>query len=98
MSEEHRFKIGGEYIFKDYDETAGLNSLDWVQPALKARYRYRFGPYHYLRLWYSISERKYEEEPASLRDSTELSTNPDEKHRYRSYEGIIPHMGVAVFF
>lgn len=83
MSKEHRFKIGGEYEFKDYDETPGLNSLDWAQPIFKARYRYRFGPYHYLRLWYSLGEREYEEELASLRDGTEVSGNPDEKHRYQ---------------
>lgn len=85
MSKEHRFKIGGEYLFKDYDETSGLNTLDWAQRIFKVRYRYRFARYHYLRVWYSLSERKYEEELASLCDSdgTELVSNPDEKHRYQ---------------
>jgi hypothetical protein len=82
MSKEHQFKVGGGYTFKDYDETSGLNSLDWDEWTLEARYRYRFAKSHYLRLWYSLSERKYDEELAGLRDGIELPSNPKEKHYY----------------
>ena len=83
MSREHRFEIGGGYRFKNYDETPGDNSLDWTEPFFKVLYRYRFGSSHYLGLVYSLKKREYEEEPASLRDGTEPSSNPKEKHRYQ---------------
>ncbi|MBI5116091.1 hypothetical protein HZA56_06425 [Candidatus Poribacteria bacterium] len=73
--------IGGEFTFKDYVETPGLNSLDWTQPGVNAYYRYRFGKRHYLRLAYWFEIQEFKEEPASLADGTELPTNPDEKHR-----------------
>lgn len=60
-----------------------MESIDWDAGLLELRYRYRFGPYHYLRLWYTQGVRHYEEEPAGLVDGTELEENPAEEHIYR---------------
>lgn len=79
----HRIKFGAEGVIKNYRETPGLESLDWTAGTLEARYRYRFGRHHYLRLWYTVGKRRYEEELAGLADGTELPTNPEEEHLYQ---------------
>ena len=82
ISGGHRILLGGELIQKDYGEKGGLNSIDWSSKFFAFRYRYRLGAFHYIRIWYSFGNRKYRDEPASLRDGTELPDNPNEKHRY----------------
>lgn len=79
----HRVKFGGERVVKDYGEKQDLNSLDWGTWTFKVRYRLRFGAYHYLRVWYSLGDRKYDEEPAGSRNGVELPENPLEEHRYQ---------------
>ncbi len=82
MSKADELKVGGGFVRRDYDETSGLNSLDWSSGGFDARYRHRFAKRHYVRIWCSLDARSYDEEPASLVDGTELPTNPDEKHHY----------------
>ncbi len=79
----HRVKIGFEGVGKNYNETPGMESLDWRAGIVQLRYRYRFGAYHYLRLRYSIGKRQYEVEQAGLPDGSEPPENPPEEHLYR---------------
>ena len=79
----HRLRVSGEGLRKNYDETPGLNSLDWHQVAGRAEYRYRFASSHYLDMGYAVANRRYRAEPASIRAGDELPSNPTEHHRYR---------------
>lgn len=78
----HRLKLGTEYIVKNYDEITALNTLDWTELSFLFNYRFRFGPYHYLRLGFSTGIRAYEAELASDTLGNETISNPPERHRY----------------
>lgn len=86
LTSVHRLRIGAEFVRKDYGEVDGLNSIDWSQVSVSLRYRLRFAAYHYFRVWYELSWRDYDEEPAN--DLFGDDDNPDypaEEHRYREF-------------
>jgi hypothetical protein len=80
----HRFQLGGEIVRRDYGEMPTLNSIDWTSKGGTARYRLRIAPYHYFKVWYSVGEKNYSDEPSSLAN-TEIDSpgSPMEKHRYK---------------
>jgi hypothetical protein len=86
MNSHHRLRFGVEYVRKDYGELETLNSIDWSEAVIALRYRLRFAPYHYLKLWYEMSWRNYDEEKASdITGNDNDPSYPVEKHRYRNY-------------
>ena len=78
----HRFDWGSGYAFKNYDEVSGLESLDWHELSVDARYRYRTESAGILRVSYSLGRRDYQEALAGFRDGSEMETNPQESHFY----------------
>ena len=80
----HRFRLGYRFKVKDFDETPGLNSLDWWSHGPRASYKWAFSRRANVELGYSFGEQRYREEPSSLSDSTELSSNPTERHLFHS--------------
>ncbi len=86
LSSVHRLRLGAEFVRKNYGEVTGLNSIDWSQVSTSLRYRIRFAPYHYLKLWYELSWRNYDEEPANDLSGNESDPGyPSEEHRYQRF-------------
>jgi len=81
---DHRFRVGYRLKFKDFDETPGLNSLDWWSHGPRASYKWDFAEKADIEFGYSFGHQLYAEEPSSFSDSTELSTNPTERHFFHS--------------
>lgn len=82
----HRIRVGAEATRKNYDETAGMNSIDWSQWLAKASYRLRPASGHSITFTYTTGQRSYDDEPASIETGSELPDNPMEKHRYEEFE------------
>ncbi|MEK7774754.1 MAG: hypothetical protein AAB305_02570 [Candidatus Zixiibacteriota bacterium] len=80
----HRFQLGGETVRRDYGEIVGLNSIDWTSRGGTIRYRLRLAPYHYVKVWYTVGEKEYSDEPSSIANTEiDAPNSPMEKHRYR---------------
>jgi hypothetical protein len=80
----HRIQAGGEIVRRDYGEMPNLNSIDWTSAGGTARYRFRIAPYHYFKVWYSVSDKNYRDELSSLANTeNDAAGSPLEKHRYR---------------
>jgi len=75
--------IGIGYRRKDYDETTGLNTLDWDKVGGSVHYRHK-SAWWTGRLWYDLDVQKYDEEPASDTTGLELPTYPAEDHVLQS--------------
>lgn len=85
LGEDQQVVLGYGVTRKDYDETSGLNSLDWTENAVQLRYRLRAGEQVTLRLWSELGLQRYDGEPANSSPSgLELPGNPDEEHRLLS--------------
>ena len=85
-SRRHRLRLGVEGVVKNYEETAGLDSIDWKQWLATASYRFRLFSGQSVTATYVTGERGYEEEPAALETGEELPENPAERHRYRDLD------------
>ncbi|MEZ4651352.1 MAG: hypothetical protein R3E97_21685 [Candidatus Eisenbacteria bacterium] len=82
----HRIRVGAEATKKNYDETEGMNSIDWTQWLATASYRFRPASGRWVKLSYTTGQRNYADEPASIESGRELPDNPMEKHRYEEFE------------
>ena len=78
----HRVRAGAEQVRKDYGEVAAFNSIDWTNWRTSASYRFRLARAQHVGAKFEYGERRYDEEPASIADGTELPGNPAEHHRY----------------
>ena len=73
--------LGYEAAYKDYDETPGLNSIDWTSHYVSLRYRHRLSNQLTGRLWAKVGYQRYDEEPANNAiDGNEKTQNPVEEH------------------
>ena len=82
LTRRHAFTLSYVGKRKDYTETSGRDSLDWLAHGARARYRAKFGDSLSFSAAYGFTIRKYDEDLASLADGTDLPTNPKEEHYY----------------
>ena len=82
LARGHSLEAGVLWTRKNYDEVAGLTSLDWDEATARVRYRGRLGPERHLTLAVSSGIRKYDENPSTDLAGNEPAGNPLEEHRF----------------
>ncbi|TDJ05521.1 MAG: hypothetical protein E2O71_11040 [Deltaproteobacteria bacterium] len=83
LSKRQALSLAYSGAWSDYEETSGQASLDWWAHGPAAQYRFKLSDAASLRVVYGFTIRNYDENLASLKDGTNLATNPSEKHHYQ---------------
>ena len=83
LSKRQALSLAYSGEWSEYAETSGQESLDWWAHGPAAQYRFKLSDAASLRVVYGFTIRNYDENLASLKDGTNLATNPSEKHHYQ---------------
>jgi len=83
ISRRHEVAVAYYVDRKNYNETPGMNTLDWREHGPRIRYKYSRGDTR-LRVWYTMGIQDYDQEKASLVDGSEIASNPVEHHIHHS--------------